>query len=364
MELNGKKEKFGSRLLAVIKALQARAEDLYDEEKKVIIPKAEWKDYKLQIVSHNNFPTAAGLASSASGFACFTQCLASLYGVNGDLTAIARQGSGSACRSLHAGWVMWRMGERKDGADSIAEQVKPDTHWEDIRILILVAEAGPKETPSTEGMQLSVETSMLLKHRAERLVHERLDKLKQAVINKDFQTFARLTMEDSNQFHAVCLDTYPPILYLNDTSRRVIHLVHALNEASGAIVAAYTFDAGPNAVIYTLKQHLPQVMGMFVHCFPPPKDAKQGSFIQDRLELAPSAQELKNSLKDQNVQKVLEKAHVAAGISSIIVSKVGEGAKSTPRQIHYGADGADGRRVKSQSKEQVDASRAVKKSKI
>jgi diphosphomevalonate decarboxylase len=51
-------------------------------------------------------------------------------------------------------------------------------------------------------------------------------------------------MQDSNSFHATCLDTYPPIFYLNDTSKAIINTVHELNEAAGSLIAAYTFDAG------------------------------------------------------------------------------------------------------------------------
>ena len=61
-------------------------------------------------------------------------------------------------------------------------------------------------------------------------------------------------MQDSNQFHAVCQDTYPPIFYMNDMSKSIIRLVHVINTYFGSIKAAYTFDAGPNAVIYTLEK--------------------------------------------------------------------------------------------------------------
>jgi diphosphomevalonate decarboxylase len=79
-----------------------------------------------------------------------------------------------------------------------------------------------------------------------------------AIRDKDFPTFARLTMVDSNQFHAACLDTYPPIFYLNNISQRVITLVHALNQPK--IICAYTFDAGPNAVLYFPREHLGQIV--------------------------------------------------------------------------------------------------------
>jgi mevalonate pyrophosphate decarboxylase len=69
----------------------------------------------------------AGLASSASGFACLVAALGKLFAVEelyeGQLTAIARQGSGSASRSMYGGFVRWNMGVLKDGTDSKAEQI-------------------------------------------------------------------------------------------------------------------------------------------------------------------------------------------------------------------------------------------------
>lgn len=61
--------------------------------------------WNLHICSVNNFPTAAGLASSASGYACLVYALSQLYQIKGDISSIARLGSGSACRSVFGGWV-------------------------------------------------------------------------------------------------------------------------------------------------------------------------------------------------------------------------------------------------------------------
>lgn len=64
--------------------------------------------------------------------------LARVYGVEGELSCIARQGSGSACRSMYGGFVQWIMGQKDNGKDSLAQQVEPETHWPELRILVLV----------------------------------------------------------------------------------------------------------------------------------------------------------------------------------------------------------------------------------
>lgn len=64
--------------------------------------------------------------------------LARVFGVEGELSGIARQGSGSACRSMYGGFVQWIMGQKDDGKDSLAQQVEPETHWPELRILVLV----------------------------------------------------------------------------------------------------------------------------------------------------------------------------------------------------------------------------------
>lgn len=84
-------------------------------------------------------------------------------------------------------------------------------------------------------MQRSVETSELLHFRAKSVVNERMKAMNKSIQEYDFETFGELTMKDSNQFHATCLDSYPPIFYLNETSKRIIDDIHAFNESMGSI---------------------------------------------------------------------------------------------------------------------------------
>ncbi|GIY82245.1 diphosphomevalonate decarboxylase [Caerostris darwini] len=146
------------------------------------------KNFHLHICSENNFPTAAGLASSAAGFACLVKALSALYEVEGDLSEIARQGSGSASRSIYGGFVHWTAGINKDGSDSIAQQIAPKEHWPEMRAIILVVNASKKEVSSTKGMQLSVITSSLLNYRTSNIVPARVKSIK-SNIRKDFETF-------------------------------------------------------------------------------------------------------------------------------------------------------------------------------
>ena len=108
----------------------------------------------------------------------------------------------------------------------------------------------------------------------------------QAIREKDFDTFASLTMRDSDNMHAVCLDTYPPCVYMNDISHAAVNLVHKINEVCGGavernddskMIACYTFDAGPNACIFLREEHVGLVAGLINHFFPPVM--KQSGFI-------------------------------------------------------------------------------------
>ncbi|BGP41113.1 diphosphomevalonate decarboxylase [Rhodotorula kratochvilovae] len=274
--LNGEEEEIKdggrtARCLAEMRALRRKV-----ESENPSLP--QLSTFPVHIASENNFPTAAGLASSASGLSALIATLAQLYdlaahGVSAsDLSRIARQGSGSACRSMFGGYVAWEMGTRDDGADSVAVEVAPASHWPDLHALIFVVSDKKKGTPSTAGMQRTVATSALLQHRIAHVVPARMERISAAIRARDFDAFADETMADSNQFHAVCLDTQPPIFYLNDVSRAIIQLVTELNRASAAAgkgaVAAYTYDAGPNAVLYVQEKDVPLVLNTVLRYFP------------------------------------------------------------------------------------------------
>ncbi|XP_019327069.1 PREDICTED: diphosphomevalonate decarboxylase, partial [Aptenodytes forsteri] len=144
-----------------------------------------------------------------------------------------------------------------------------------------------KQVGSTAGMQTSVATSPLLK---EAVVPERLALMIRHIRERDFEGFGQLAMQDSNQFHATCLDTFPPIFYLNDLSRHIIALAHRFNAHHGRTKVAYTFDAGPNAVIFTLADTVAEFVEVVRRSFPPAANGDQ--FV--RLSALPRASQIRS----------------------------------------------------------------------
>ncbi|KAI0049873.1 Diphosphomevalonate decarboxylase [Auriscalpium vulgare] len=323
--LNGKEEVIahGGRMATCISELKRLRREV--EENNAAEPKLS--AFAVHISSLNNFPTAAGLASSASGFAALVASLAALYQLPASpstLSLIARQGSGSACRSLFGGYVAWQEGTAPDGSDSLAVEVAPREHWPSLHALICVVSDDKKGTSSTSGMQRTVETSPLLQHRIKHVVPERMRIISDAIRARDFDTFARVTMQDSNQFHAVALDTDPPIFYMNDVSRTIIAIITEYNRVSvaagGKLKAAYTYDAGPNAVIYAPEENLKEIVELIVNYFPQPAPFK------DPFGLFGSAGVGEGKLVEGFNAAVAKKFPVGS-VKNLIHTRVGDGPR-------------------------------------
>lgn len=314
--LNGKLESLESeRTKACLADLRTLRQEL--ESKDSSIPKLS--QFGLHIVSENNFPTAAGLASSAAGFAALVVSIAKLYQLPqnmSEISKIARKGSGSACRSLFGGYVAWEMGQEANGEDSKAVEVAPLSHWPNMKAAILVVSDDKKDTPSTSGMQTTVATSDLFQWRIKEVVPKRFEEMKDSILLKDFATFGDLTMKDSNSFHAVCLDSTPPIFYLNDTSKKIIKLIHELNKREGKIIAAYTFDAGPNAVIYYEQENELKVLGLIYMYF-----SKVSGW--EKLDT-----KILDTTSDIQADPELYK-----GVSKVILTEVGQGPQDSSESL-------------------------------
>ncbi|CAG98256.1 diphosphomevalonate decarboxylase MVD1 [Kluyveromyces lactis] len=331
--LNGKEESLASeRTQHCLQDLRQLRREL--EEKDSSLP--TFSQWKLHIASENNFPTAAGLASSAAGFAALIKAIAKLYELpqsESELSKIARKGSGSACRSLFGGYVAWEMGKLEDGSDSKAVEIGSLNHWPEMKAAILVVSADKKDTPSTSGMQLTVKTSDLFQERINNVVPKRFEQMKKSILEKDFPTFAELTMKDSNSFHATCLDSYPPIFYLNDTSKKVIKLCHAINEFYNETVVAYTFDAGPNAVLYYLEQSEDKLFAFLYHLFQN-VSGWESKFTKEQLsQFNAKFDEIKD-----DVSFYLD-SELHQGVTRVILTRVGPGPQDTDLSLIDSATG-------------------------
>ena len=321
--LNGKEESLDNkRTQDCLQDLRNLRRDLEAQDSSL----PTMSQWKLHIASENNFPTAAGLASSAAGFAALVVAIAKLYQLPQDMSAlskIARKGSGSACRSLFGGFVAWEMGQKVDGSDSQAVQVLPLDKWPEMKAAILVVSDAKKDTSSTSGMQRTVHTSDLFKERIETVVPRRFEEMKKAIVEHDFPGFAELTMRDSNSFHATCLDSYPPIFYLNDTSRKIIRLVDGINAFYNETIVAYTFDAGPNAVLYYEEKNEEKLFSFLYHLLSN-VDGWKNKYNDEQLKVFTSsfgelAGRVEFYLDDE----------LYRGISKVILTRAGPGPQDT-----------------------------------
>lgn len=221
-----------------------------------IIRKLYGKRVFARIESTSNFPSSAGLASSAAGIAALTFASNAALNLGLDdkeLSKIARVGSGSACRSMFGGFVKWNKGESDEGDDSFCEQVFGPDHWPNLVDVIGIFKEEKKKVSSRSGMESSVASSSLLKCRL-RFVEETFDDIIKAIRDRDVNSFFRLTMRHSNSMHAIILDSWPSMSYLNDKSFVVMDWVHEFGKA------AYTFDAGPNPHILVLEENVQEVV--------------------------------------------------------------------------------------------------------
>ncbi len=206
--------------------------------------------------SSNNFQTASGLASSASGFAALAGAATAAVGLRVSeqrLSQLARMGSGSACRSIFGGFVEWKAGDRPDGSDCYAHPLFPPSHWPSLTdVVVMVAGAPSKEVRSAVAMQSTVRTSPEYRERL-REVPGRIQRIRRAIAAREALRLFPLIMEECDSFRKVCETTTPSLDYLTATSRAILGQVRAMNETAGRPLAAYTHDAGAHVHVFTLR---------------------------------------------------------------------------------------------------------------
>jgi diphosphomevalonate decarboxylase len=214
-----------------------------------------------KVETRNNIPTAAGLASSASGFAALTLAMNDALSLDLSkeaLSMIARMGSGSACRSIFDGFVEWHMGHREDGLDSHAHPI--DASWEDLRIGLVKVDIGEKSVDSRSGMQRTKETSHLYNSWPAQ-ANADLSKLHQAIAEQDFALLGSTAEHNAMSMHATFASSWPPLVYWQPESLEAMHKVWHLR-AQGLEVY-FTMDAGPNLKLLFQKDALSDLLAHF-----------------------------------------------------------------------------------------------------
>jgi len=195
-----------------------------------------------EVVSENNFPTGAGIASSAAAFAALSVAATKAAGLDwseAQLSRLARHGSGSACRSIPSGFVEWAMGTGDD--DSVASSIADPEHWA-LADCVAVVSTGHKNVGSTEGHALASTSPLQAARVAD--VSRRLEICRNAILLRDFDTFGAIIEQDSDIMHAVMMTSNPALFYWQPATLMVMRAVREWRAAG--IPAAYTIDAGPN----------------------------------------------------------------------------------------------------------------------
>jgi len=217
----------------------------------------EWAGVRgaFRIATRNTFPAAAGIASSASGFAALTVAAVHALGrevSSSELSALARRsGSGSASRSVWGGFVEWPVG---DEALCAAQPIADRDHWA-LCDLIAVVESGPKEVSSLDGHRRAA-TSPYFERRLERLP-DKLERVRSAIRARDLAALGPVVEEEAIDLHLVAMSSRPPIFYWQPATLALLAVVRELRAAG--VGAWATMDAGANVHVLCEPEDEPRV---------------------------------------------------------------------------------------------------------
>jgi len=223
-----------------------------------LVRKKAQTDLFAEVTSYNHVPTAAGLASSASGMAALAGACNEALRLNlsnEELSALARRGSGSACRSIFGGFVEWEKGN--SDSSSLAHQIESN-HWEDqLAMIFILVNDRPKIISSRLGMQQTVKTSsyfpIWVKEAEKDLIIA-----KNAIANQDFEALGKVSEANALKMHATTLACEPPFSYWSPDSLRAMDEVRTLRQQGFSCY--FTMDAGPNVKVLCQKNDAPAIL--------------------------------------------------------------------------------------------------------
>ena len=204
---------------------------------------------RAEVMTENNFPSGAGIASSASAFAALALAGSKAAGLNlsePELSRLARRGSGSASRSIPDGFVEWQTGTTDE--DSYSFSIAPADHWKLVDCVAIVS-ASHKKTGSTEGHAIAPTSPLQAARIAD--APRRLEICRNAILNRDFNSFASIVELDSDMMHSVMMTSTPALHYWKPTSLQVMESVRQWRR--DGLPVCYTVDAGANVHVLCLE---------------------------------------------------------------------------------------------------------------
>jgi diphosphomevalonate decarboxylase len=215
-------------------------------------------DLPAEVVTTSTVPTAAGLASSAAGFAALALAASHAAGLDlspTELSALARRGSGSAARSIFGGFVEMATGTRVDGSDAVARQIADEKYW-DVRLGVAITATGEKAIGSTAAMDATARTSPYYPAWLASVPAD-LDEARAAVRDRDLFRLGTVAERSATRMHACALAADPHILYWNPATLAAIATVKELRR--GGTAAYFTVDAGPHVKVLCGAADVPRV---------------------------------------------------------------------------------------------------------
>lgn len=211
--------------------------------------------HRAHITTESTFPAGAGIASSAAAFSALAVAgakAAELSLNEAELSALARRGSGSASRSVPAGFVEWGAGGSDES--SFAVSIAPADYWDLVDVVAIVS-AAHKSVGSTGGHALA-DTSVLQAARVAG-ADERFAAAKAAVLAKDLAALGTVIEEDAVMMHGVMMTSRPPLFYWTPATLEIIYAVRQWR--TDGLPVYFTIDAGPNVHLICESSHADEV---------------------------------------------------------------------------------------------------------
>ncbi len=204
---------------------------------------------RARVVTHNKFPTASGLASSASGFAALAVAATRAAGITIDpraLTRLARKGSGSAARSIFGGFVRMHAGARDE--DAFAEPITSPL-LDRVRMVIAIVGGGaPKSHGSRDAMDHTAETSPLYEAWLATVPPD-LATAEAALAAGDLEQLGTVAEANALAMHATTMAARPAVIYWQPATLSLLSAVRTLRGNGRAAWA--TIDGGPHVKVLT-----------------------------------------------------------------------------------------------------------------